>query len=80
MYFIYIIKSLIVTRYYIGSTEDLERRLSDHNSGKVKSTKAYKPWKLVYSERFDTKSAALKRERQIKSYKSGNSFKKLVNL
>jgi len=79
MYFVYIIKSLIVTRYYIGSTEDLDRRLSDHNSGKVKSTKAYKPWKLVYTESFDTKSDAIKRERQIKSYKSGSAFKKLLS-
>jgi putative endonuclease len=80
MYFIYIIKSIIINRYYIGSTEKLDRRLSDHNSGKVKSTKAYKPWQLVYTERFDTKSEAIKRERQIKSYKSGRAFKKLFNL
>jgi len=80
MYYVYIIKSLIVTQYYIDSTEDLDRRLSDHNSGKVKSTKAYEPWEHVYSERFDAKSDTLKRERQIKSYKSGNAFKKLVNL
>ncbi|MBE0572264.1 MAG: GIY-YIG nuclease family protein [Ignavibacteriaceae bacterium] len=80
MYFVYIIKSLVTIRYYIGSTENLDRRLSYHNSGKVKSTKAYKPWKLVHMERFDTKSDAIKRERQIKSYKSGNAFKKLLNL
>jgi putative endonuclease len=80
MYFIYIIESLIVIRYHIGSTENLERRLSAHNSGKVKSTRAYKPWELVYTERFDTKSEAIKRERQIKSYKGGNAFKKLLNL
>ena len=80
MYFIYIIESLIVIRYYIGSTENLEIRLSAHNSGKVKSIRAYKPWELVYTERFDTKSEAIKRERQIKSYKGGNAFKKLLNL
>ena len=80
MYFIYIIESLIVIRYYIGSTENLEIRLSAHNSGKVKSTRAYKPWELVYTERFDTKSDAIKRERQIKSYKSGIAFKKLLSL
>jgi putative endonuclease len=80
MYFVYIIKSLIVLRYYIGSTENVDRRLSDHNSGKVKSTKAYKPWEIVYLERFDIKSYALKREKQIKSYKSGNAFKKLLGL
>ena len=80
MNFVYIIKSLIVLRYYIGSTENVDRRLSDHNSGKVKSTKAYKPWEIVYLERFDIKSYALKREKQIKSYKSGNAFKKLLGL
>ena len=67
-------------RYYIGSSENVARRLSDHNSGKVKSTKAYKPWEVVYTERFDTKSDAIKREKQIKSYKSGNAFKKLLSL
>ena len=80
MYFVYILKSLIVLRYYIGSSENVARRLSDHNSGKVKSTKAYKPWEIVYLERFDIKSDALKREKQIKSYRSGNAFKKLLGL
>jgi putative endonuclease len=78
MYIAYIIKSLKVNRYYIGSTENIERRLSYHNSGKVKSIKAYKPWMIVYTERFETKSEALKREKQIKSYKSGDAFKKLL--
>ena len=80
MYFVYILKSLKVLRYYIGSSENVDRRLSDHNSGKVKSTKAYRPWKVVYLETFNIKSDALKREKQIKSYKSGNAFKKLLGL
>ena len=78
MYFVYILKSLKVLRYYIGSSENVARRLSDHNSGKVKSTKAYKPWEVVYLEKFNIESDALKREKQIKSYKSGNAFKKLL--
>jgi putative endonuclease len=80
MYFVYILKSLKVLRYYIGSSENVARRLSDHNSGKVKSTKAYKPWEVVYLEKFNIKSDAFKREKQIKSYKSGNAFKKLLGL
>ena len=80
MYFVYILKSLKVLRYYIGSSENVARRLSDHNSGKVKSTKAYQPWEVVYLEKFNIKSDALKREKQIKSYKSGNAFKKLLDL
>jgi putative endonuclease len=80
MYFVYILKSLKVLRYYIGSSENVARRLSAHNSGKVKSTKAYKSWEIVYLERFKIKSDALKREKQIKSYRSGNAFKKLLSL
>ncbi|NTU95988.1 MAG: GIY-YIG nuclease family protein [Bacteroidales bacterium] len=80
MYFVYILKSLKVLRYYIGSSENVARRLSDHNSGKVKSTKAYRPWKIVHTETYDSKTDALKREKQIKSYKSGNAFKKLLGL
>lgn len=79
MFYIYILKSSIVQRHYIGSTADLERRLLDHNIGKVKSTKAYKPWELIYSESFTTRNEALKREKQIKSYKCGEAFKKLLN-
>ena len=50
-----------------------------HNLGKVKSTKSYKPWKLVYVERIENRSAAFTREKEIKSYKSGDAFKNLIN-
>ena len=79
MYFVYILKSLIHNRYYTGSTGDLKKRLNYHNSGKVKSTKNYKPWEIIYIENFNTKSEALRREKQIKSYKGGEAFKKLIN-
>jgi len=78
VYFVYILRSIAKNKFYIGSSEDLVNRLQYHNSGKVKSTKAYKPWKIIYTENFDNKSEALKREKQIKSYKGGNAFKLLV--
>ncbi len=78
MHFVYILRSDVNGKYYIGSTEDLNKRLNYHNSGKVKSTKAFKPWKIIYKETFKNKIDALKRERQIKSYKGGNAFKLLV--
>ncbi|RPI67913.1 MAG: GIY-YIG nuclease family protein [Ignavibacteriales bacterium] len=62
----------------MGSTHDLNNRLSYHNSGKVKSTKAYKPWLIIHSEQYESKSEAIKREKQIKSYKGGNAFKLLI--
>ena len=78
MYYVYIIKSKTKERFYTGSSENVHKRLNSHNSGKVKSTKAYKPQKIVYLETFENKNEALKREKQIKSYKSGNAFKKLI--
>ncbi len=79
MFYVYILKSINSNHYYIGHTSDLQKRLVEHNAGLVKSTKRYLPWKIAYTESFNTKSEAYKRELQIKSYKSGNAFKKLVN-
>ncbi|PIY92779.1 MAG: endonuclease, partial [Candidatus Magasanikbacteria bacterium CG_4_10_14_0_8_um_filter_42_12] len=45
---------------------------------RVRSTKSGVPWKLVYTELFNTKSDAYKREMQIKSYKGGNAFRELL--
>ena len=77
-YFIYIIKSLKDNKYYIGSTSDVEARIDYHNSGRQHSTKNRIPFILVYKEELTTKSEALIREKQIKSYKGGNAFKKLI--
>ncbi len=78
MYIVYILKSLKINRYYIGHCGDLEIRLRRHNKGLVKSTKKFKPWKIIYSEVFDTRSEAYRRELQIKSYKGGEAFKRLI--
>lgn len=80
MYCAYILKSEKTDRYYIGSTNNIESRLKRHNNGRNKSTKLGIPWKLVYSENFSTKQEAYRREFQIKSYKNGNVFKKLIAL
>ncbi len=77
-YFVYILKSEKDLRYYVGYTSDLEKRLAYHNSGKQRHTRHRRPFRLVYYEEFDTKTKALKRERQIKSYKGGAAFKKLI--
>ena len=78
MYFVYILKSLKDQKYYIGSTADIASRLAYHNAGKQRSTKNRRPFILVYSEEFLSKSEAEHRERQIKSYKGGRALKKLI--
>ncbi len=52
--------------YYIGSTNDLSRRLDEHNSGKVVSTKAITPYSIVYTETFEEETPARLREKEIK--------------
>ncbi|HSD65039.1 MAG TPA: GIY-YIG nuclease family protein [Ignavibacteriaceae bacterium] len=76
---VYILQSLVKERYYIGCTSNLNRRLEEHNSGKTRSTKAYKPWKIVYIEEIISSADAYKREKEIKSYKGGLKFKELQN-
>lgn len=50
-----------------------------HNKGKVRWTKAYCPWEIVYTEEYEKKEEAYKREKEIKSYKGGEGFKRLIN-
>ena len=67
MFFVYIIYSQRLQRYYVGSTEVVERRLQEHNSGKSKSTRAGTPWELVRTEVFTIRSEAMLQERKIKA-------------
>ena len=57
---------------YIGYTSNVEKRLSEHNAGKTPSIKRKIPYKLVYTENYNTKTEARKREYKLKS----NSWKK----
>lgn len=78
MYYAYILFSNKLKKHYIGSTENLEKRIKRHNSGQVSFTRNGKPWQLIYTETLTNRSDAYKREREIKSYKGGIQFKKLI--
>ncbi|EKE28041.1 MAG: Excinuclease ABC subunit C [uncultured bacterium (gcode 4)] len=79
MYSVYILKS-DEDRYYIWSSSDIERRIKQHNLKTLsKWTKSYNNWILIHKDDFETKLDALVREKQIKSYKWWNAFKKLIH-
>ena len=80
MYTFYILFSSTIDRYYVGYTNDLSRRLSEHNRKKGKYTDAGIPWNLVYSETFASKIDAQNRERYIKSRKSKEYIQELIML
>ena len=78
MFYVYIIQSQKTGKYYTGMTSDLLNRIKHHNSGANRSTKGKGPWVVVYSEKFEDKKLAWYREKQIKKYKKGEAFKKLL--
>ena len=65
-YYVYILRSLKDSNLYIGYTNDLKRRLTEHNSLKNRSTKARTPFKLVYFEAYLDQEEAKKREENLK--------------
>jgi len=79
MFYAYVIKSINNDYYYKGHCENLEIRLSQHNSGMTASIKPFLPFKVVYFEEFETREEALQREKYFKSA-AGRRFlkKKLV--
>jgi len=69
MFYVYILKSTINKDLYIGYSEDLKRRLMEHNSGNVRATKPNRPWMLIYYEAYRDKRDASKREKHLKMHR-----------
>jgi putative endonuclease len=75
---LYILQSETTSRYYIGSTSDLGRRLSEHARNHTPSTRNRGPWKLVFREEFATLPEARRREAEIKRWKSSRLIAALI--
>ena len=80
MYYVYYLLSLTNNDLYIGSTDDIKKRLNQHNNGRVKSTKAYRPWRLLGLEKFNSRGEAMKREKFLKSHQQKDLLKKKFKL
>ena len=83
MYFVYIIYSKLINRYYIGCSNDPRRRLKYHNLAKSGSksafTKRAKDWKLVWKKGFSSRKEALDYEREVKKQKSRKFIENLIS-
>lgn len=76
MHYVYVLKSKKDNNLYIGCTEDLNKRLTYHNTGKVRSTKSRLPFELLYFEEYDDKYKAFYKER---FYKTAQGKKELLS-
>ena len=67
MYSVYVIKSCKRSYIYVGMTNCLSRRFKEHNVGKERTTRAYRPFDLIFSENYATRDEARLREKYLKS-------------
>ena len=66
MFYVYAISSNRRKYIYVGITNNLHRRIDEHNKGYNKTTRTYRPFKLILAEQFKTRSAAREREKYLK--------------
>ena len=74
-FFVYILYSKSKDRYYIGQTENLDKRVGEHN---IRKNLGAGDWQIVYSQQFETRSDAMKREVEIKSKKRRSYIEGLI--
>jgi putative endonuclease len=67
MYYVYILLNEAKTRTYTGVTDDVNKRLADHNAGRIQSSQPYRPYKVVHIESFETLKEARQKEKYYKS-------------
>ena len=78
MFYVYVLESEKDGSLYIGQTSNWKKRVKEHNQGKNKSTRPFRPYKLIYYEAFLDKKDAKAREKYLKSGWGWRSFKKLL--
>lgn len=77
-YYVYILQSLRDSSYYTGFSTDVVRRLEEHNRGKSRYTKGKTPWKVVYTEEYESKMEALRREKFLKAQRNREFYARLI--
>jgi putative endonuclease len=79
LFYVYIIYSRKLDKYYVGHTEDIAKRLEQHNSGISTFTAKSSDWEIVYQEVFETREGARLREKAIKAKKSRKYIEWLIS-
>jgi len=78
MYVVYVLKSTIKNYHYVWITNNIERRIQQHNTWKSKSTKAYLPFEIAYKEIVENSKQAREREKYFKTWKWREELKILI--
>ena len=76
---VYVIESFLDGTWYTGMAMDAVLRLKEHNAGKNRFTKGHIPWKIIFTEHYDTWAEARRREKYLKTNAGKNWLKKFLN-
>lgn len=79
MYGIYILRSKRDKSVYVGYSQDIKRRVEEHQKGRVHSTKNKRPWELIYCELYRNQKDAMQREQYFKTGWGRNYMKKILS-
>ena len=74
-FYVYVLKNKVSKKLYIGSTNNLEKRLEEHRKGKVFSTKNFIDFDLIYYEAYTSERDARIREKHLKYF--GKAYQEL---
>jgi putative endonuclease len=77
-YYLYILKSTIIDKYYTGISQNPTLRLEYHNTFEKGFTARYRPWQIVFTKEFENKENASVIEKKIKSWKSKAMIEKII--
>ena len=77
-YHVYVLLNEAKTRTYTGVADDIDKRLAEHNSGKVKSSSPYRPYKIAHTESFETLREARQKEKFYKSTTGRRRLKEML--
>ncbi len=80
MFYVYAIRSLVRNYIYVGLTNNVERRLKEHNQGENRSTKAYRPFVLILREVFTNRVEARKKREIPEERNWKRIFKKFIEI
>jgi len=78
MFYVYILQSIKNHLYYIGSTKNIELRIEKHNKGYVPSTKNMRPWRLAFSQGYESQQLAKNIEYRLKKLKRRDYIEKII--
>ena len=80
MWYVYVLYSMSAQKSYVGYTNDIERRIFEHNVSKIRGfTSRYRPWILIHIESYSDKGSAIAREKFLKTGRGREEIKLFIN-